>query len=64
MAFACSGLVMSALVNPHSGRARVTAAQRNRSLANGSFSPTEIALSIFFTLAAAAFFAFLHVLLI
>jgi hypothetical protein len=27
-------------------------------------SPTEIALSIFFTLAAAAFFAFLHVLLI
>ncbi|WP_454825328.1 hypothetical protein [Paraburkholderia xenovorans] len=61
MAFACSSLVMSGLVNPHSGRARAGAPRRTGSLADGSFSPAEIVLSIFFTMIAAAFLAFLHV---
>ncbi|MFM0222404.1 hypothetical protein [Paraburkholderia dipogonis] len=64
MAFACSSLVMSGLVNPHSMRARAWAPQRNSLFADGSFSPTEIVLSIFFTVIAAVFLAFLHVQLI
>jgi hypothetical protein len=64
LAFTCSCLVMSGLVNPHSERARAGAPQRNSLFVNGSFSPTEIVISIFFTVIAAALLAYLHVQLI
>ncbi|MFM0413991.1 hypothetical protein [Paraburkholderia aromaticivorans] len=64
MAFTCSSLVMSGLVNPHSRRARQGAPRRNSLFADGSFSPTEIVLSVFFTVIAAALLASLHVQLI
>src|ERR1700761_1241286 len=44
LAFICSSLMTSGLVNPHSERVKAKVRQRNHTPADGSFSPAEITL--------------------
>ncbi|CAE6797494.1 hypothetical protein [Paraburkholderia aspalathi] len=64
VAFSCSTIVMSALVNAHHDRAGTQAHNRRTPDVAGLLSPVAIGASIFATAVAAVLFAILHVRLI
>jgi hypothetical protein len=64
LAFSCSIVVMSALVNTHRERAAPIASNGQTPFVAGSLSPVAIGASVFTTSVAAVLFAILHVCLI